>query len=62
VLGKRGTAFIFQLKKHGYVKHKALKKSLLRLFPKNNISTEAQINRYFSAKGNHKGLPLQKIA
>ncbi|RKZ50505.1 MAG: hypothetical protein DRR00_15065 [Candidatus Parabeggiatoa sp. nov. 3] len=23
------------------------------------LSTEAQINRYFTAKGNHKGLPLQ---
>ncbi len=31
-------------------------------FIKEIISTEAQINRYFSAKGNHKGLPLHGIA
>ncbi|RKZ78741.1 MAG: hypothetical protein DRR16_27090 [Candidatus Parabeggiatoa sp. nov. 3] len=26
-----------------------------------SVSTEAQINRYFIAKGNHKGLPLFRL-
>ncbi|HEW98726.1 MAG TPA: hypothetical protein ENF37_08845 [Beggiatoa sp.] len=25
------------------------------------LSTEAQINRYFTARGNHKGLPLRAV-
>jgi predicted nucleic acid-binding protein len=40
---------------------KMLAIQFLDRFPHPRISTEAQINRYLTTKGNHKGLPLHDI-